>query len=330
MLSLLKQLKQSDTGFSWQSKGVLQLASSERIRKQINTLDLPVEYVRKVSAQTASELCGLDVTAEALFFEQAGWFRPADFCQRLLGLQSSHIQLHTRTRVDGLRFESDSWQLDCGEQQTLQVDAVVLANAAKVADFQQTDFLQLQQSRGQISYMPANELSQRIQCAVCYDGYVIPEQSGIHVLGATFDTTEQSQSVLVDDHVKNIHAANQWLGQLFTETDAEAVDGRVGFRAGTTDRLPLVGPVPALNYYQTHYNDLYKGKRADLYPDARYSPGLYVNVGHGARGLTSSLLSAEIIAAQLNNEPAPVSNKLLNALHPGRFLIRKYKKGKTD
>ena len=328
MLNVLNQIKQKDDSFSWQPHGVLQLASSERIKKQIQKLNMPDDYVCAVSAQQASEICGIDVGYEALFFATAGWFKPEDLCRRLLALQGDKIRLHTNIEVSELNYHQDEWQVVSADNDTVNVDAVVLANAAQVASFQQTAFLKLQIARGQISYLPANEQSKKLKCAVCHEGYVLPEHAGEHVMGATFDVGNQSLVISSGDHIKNVNSTNQWMSNLFSDVDMNALKGRVGFRATTVDRLPVAGAVPDLAYYQLEYNDLHKGKPEHKYPQARYLPGLYVNVGHGARGLTSSLLSAEIIAAQLNDEPVPVSNSVQYALHPARFIIRKYKKGK--
>ena len=53
-----------------------------------------------------------------------------------------------------------------------------------------------------------------------------------------------------------------------------------------------------------------------------YLPGLYLNIGHGSRGLAYCPLSAELLAGVINNEPLPMARELANALNPARFLIR--------
>jgi tRNA 5-methylaminomethyl-2-thiouridine biosynthesis bifunctional protein len=49
---------------------------------------------------------------------------------------------------------------------------------------------------------------------------------------------------------------------------------------------------------------------------------LYINAGHGAKGLVNAPLCAEIIASLICNEPAPVDCSLLSALDPNRFALR--------
>jgi len=50
--------------------------------------------------------------------------------------------------------------------------------------------------------------------------------------------------------------------------------------------------------------------------------GLYINAGHGAKGLVNAPLCAEIIASLICNEPVPVDCSLLSALDPNRFSLR--------
>ena len=278
MLNVLNHIKQKDDTFSWQPHGVLQLASSERIKKQIQKLDMPDSYVRTVSAQQASEICGIDVDYEALFFATAGWFKPEDLCRRLLALQGNNIRLHTNMDVSDLNYHRSEWQLVSADKDTVNVYAVVLANAAQVASFEQTYFLKLQIARGQISFLPVNQQSKKLKCAVCYEGYLLPEHEGEHIAGATFDAGNQSLAISMDDHIKNISTTNQWMNHLFVDIDKQAVNGRVGLRATTADRMPMVGAVPDQAFYQSVYSDLHKGKPEYQYPQARYLPGLYVNV----------------------------------------------------
>ena len=55
--------------------------------------------------------------------------------------------------------------------------------------------------------------------------------------------------------------------------------------------------------------------------------GLYAAVGYGSRGLIWSGLAAELIASQLEGEPAPLEADLLDALDPGRFVMKRLRHG---
>lgn len=69
-----------------------------------------------------------------------------------------------------------------------------------------------------------------------------------------------------------------------------AVQSWRGMRCTTPERLPLVGPVTV------------------------GAPGLWLNTGFGSRGLTWSVLCAELLAARLHGEPWPVAASLAKKL----------------
>ena len=53
----------------------------------------------------------------------------------------------------------------------------------------------------------------------------------------------------------------------------------------------------------------------------QYHNGLFLNIGHGAKGILSAPICGEIIAAQIDNQNI-VNTSLLNALHPNRLWLR--------
>ncbi len=73
----------------------------------------------------------------------------------------------------------------------------------------------------------------------------------------------------------------------------------------------------------------------DCFPDAKWATevdvsgnsarGLFMLGALGSRGLCSAPLCAEILAAQMSNEPIP----LVAALNPNRLWVRKLLKGKA-
>jgi tRNA 5-methylaminomethyl-2-thiouridine biosynthesis bifunctional protein len=65
-----------------------------------------------------------------------------------------------------------------------------------------------------------------------------------------------------------------------------------GTRCITADRLPLVGPL-----------------------DDSASPSLWLCIGLGSRGLSFSVLCAELLAARMGAEPLPVDARLAQALN---------------
>ena len=322
----LFRLKEKYPELNWQQGGVLQLASSDRIRKQIQKLDSVPDLVQALSAEQASEIAGVEIEAQALYFPQAGWINPVQLCHLLLKEAGESISLHTNTDVSSIHYADGAWQLlDENQSIIIHSDVVILANAGAACKFSQTAFLPLEHARGQISLIPASAHSKQLHCAICHDGYILPETHGEHVIGASFIAGDDSTDLRSEEDVENVRQLQESLPGLFGN-EIPVSTSRAALRATTADRLPLLGPVADEKFFTDNYHDLHKGKPASRYPNAKYLDGLYVNTGHGARGLTSAFLSAEIIASQLNHEPLVVSESIWQALCPSRFQIRSYRK----
>jgi tRNA 5-methylaminomethyl-2-thiouridine biosynthesis bifunctional protein len=322
----LARLKQQYPELDWQQGGVLQLACSERVSRQIGKLDCVPELAQVVSAEQASAIAGVEIDTQALYFPQAGWLDPVQLCQLLLMDAGENISLHTNTDVASIQCDDGVWQLlDAKQSLIINSDIVILANASVASQFLQTAYLPLEAARGQVSLIPATTHSKQLHCAICHEGYILPESHGEHVIGASFLAGDNSTEPRRTEDVENIRQLQQSLPRLFMN-EIPVANSRAALRATTTDRLPLLGPVADETFFADNYQDLHKGKAASNYPSAEYLDGLYVNTGHGARGLTSAFLAAEVIASQLNHEPLAIGDVIWQALCPSRFLIRKYRK----
>ncbi|WP_126454660.1 bifunctional tRNA (5-methylaminomethyl-2-thiouridine)(34)-methyltransferase MnmD/FAD-dependent 5-carboxymethylaminomethyl-2-thiouridine(34) oxidoreductase MnmC [Sulfuriflexus mobilis] len=323
----LNRLKQQYPELRWQQGGVLQLASSQRVRQQIERLDCAPELAQAISAEQASEIAGVEVTMPALYFPQAGWLDPVQSCQLLLCDAGDNVRLHTHSDVTSMQYVDGAWQLlDAEQSLILNAETVILANASAVSQFSQTAFLPIGHARGQISVIPASMHSKALRCAICHEGYILPATRGEHVIGASFLAGDDSVAPRHEEDEENIRQLQQSLPGLFAK-QIPIADHRAALRATTTDRLPLLGPVADEGFFAEHYHDLHKGKAAAQYPAAKYLDGLYVNAGHGARGLTSAFLAAEVIASQVNHEPLAVSESIWQVLSPSRLQIRGFRKG---
>ena len=100
--------------------------------------------------------------------------------------------------------------------------------------------------------------------------------------------------------------------------DAATLDGGVGFRCVATDRLPMVGAIVDIDRARADQAVLAGAHLADL-PRIR---GLYGAFAFASRGLSWSALAAEALASELDAEPSPLSQALLDAIDPGRFVIK--------
>jgi tRNA 5-methylaminomethyl-2-thiouridine biosynthesis bifunctional protein len=135
-----------------------------------------------------------------------------------------------------------------------------------------------------------------------------PAFEGIVCTGATYDDIADPLLLPSSQH-ENIRTARALLGEPALAGDAPLA-GRVGFRCIPPDRLPLAGALPAADE-----------ARRERLRDVPRHPGLYGLLGYASRGLIWAPYCAELLAAELQGEPAPLEAKLRAALDPGRFLL---------
>lgn len=319
----------------WQPSGVLQLAvnAKEKQRQQrfLEKQALPEELVRAVSTQEASQLAGTRAAAQGLYYPRAGWVRPGDLCRQLAS-RLPRLRLIQSTAVQRLDYTAEQgWQLTTQDSQPTY-DTVILAAAFANKEFAPTRWLPVKSIRGQVSHAtlpPLDLLSP--QTVVCAGGYVSPPDQGKLCFGASFNLHSADPELTISDHQSNLAELQSSLPDLVQELGVdkltpEQLDGRVGFRCTSPDYLPLVGPAPQVEQWQERYAPLQQNALWQSEDPAPNHPGLWLNLGHGSRGLASIPLSAELLASQICGETAPLETELVEALHPGRFILRELKR----
>ena len=113
------------------------------------------------------------------------------------------------------------------------------------------------------------------------------------------------------------------------QVDISDQQSRQGIRCVIRDHMPLLGNVPDFDALMQQYADLPDQLRHEhaVAPSPAY-PDLFVFGALGARGLSTAPLCAEILAAQIFDEPMPADDDVLSALHPNRFWVRKLLAGR--
>jgi len=308
----------------WHQTGGIQLASSERIKKQIANYPQDPSLAQVLDAPTASEISGVNIETQVHYFPQACCVFPQKILQQMIDEMGSALTITYNACVESISYKNKQWQLVINQHETINTPRLVLANAWQLKAFSQLDYVKLYPARGQLSYFKANQHSKKIKLPLSFDGYLMPESNNQHVSGASFVLGDSDTALRDEEFKSNLDDINSWLKDLFNADDIDG--GRVSVRAVTPDRVPVVGRVVDYQQASSDYADLSKGKPAHKYPRLKTLPGLYVNTGHGARGFTSAFLCAELLAAMICDEPLPVSNRVRYALHSARFLIRSLKK----
>ena len=314
-LSLLNHIEINDEDY--QQCGVLQLSFNERERKRIKTvIDEYHELVHEVNKNKASELSGIFIKYDGMFIPQAGWLNPAAFCEAL----TLHPNITRITNTEALYIEkaSEGWQVFSQKRRIAEAANLIIANATDAQDFKQTSQCEMQSVRGQITLLPATDISSPLKTVICTDGYLSPSRQGKHCLGATFSPNDKSTDIREIDHLSNLNMLKSLAPEMDeARYDVQALQGRASIRATTSDYMPLAGAILDIAKLKDH-PPRYNAPPSSL----PWLTGLYINAGHGAKGLVNAPLCAEIIASLICNEPAPVDYKLLSALDPNRFALR--------
>jgi tRNA 5-methylaminomethyl-2-thiouridine biosynthesis bifunctional protein len=321
-------------GADWDNCGVLQLAfdDKEAQRQAQLAAAFPADLLTNLDRSAAEANAGITLPAGGLLYPEAGWVHPPALCALLS--QQPTIQLHLHQEALELRREGDSWQAWNGEQLLTSASVVVLASAAEIKGFSQSAGLPLKRIRGQISRLPATTASRALSTVVCAEGYVAPVRQDEHTLGASFDFNSDDLTLNSADHASNLQLLEEISPELAKQLNAAALDpeqlqGRAAFRCTSPDYLPIVGPLADAAAFAEAYAVLSKDARQVPDTPCPWLDGLYINSGHGSRGLITAPLSGELIAAWLNDEPLPVPADVAQACHPNRFALRTLIRNKT-
>jgi tRNA 5-methylaminomethyl-2-thiouridine biosynthesis bifunctional protein len=320
-------LEQLQKGTDWDNCGVLQLAfdAKEAQRQTQLAAAFPTNLLTNLDRSAAEVKAGIPLPAGGLFYPEAGWVHPPALCALLS--QQPNIQLQLHQEALELRRDGDSWQAWNGEQLLASASVVVLASAAEIKGFSQSAGLPLKRIRGQISRLPATAASRALSTVVCAEGYVAPIRQDEHTLGASFDFNSNDLTLNSADHASNMQLLEEISPELSRALNAATLDpeqlqGRAAFRCTSPDYLPIVGPLADATAFAEAYAVLSKDARQVPDTPCPWLDGLYINSGHGSRGLITAPLSGELIAAWLNNEPLPVPAVVAQACHPNRFALR--------
>ncbi|TXI34565.1 MAG: bifunctional tRNA (5-methylaminomethyl-2-thiouridine)(34)-methyltransferase MnmD/FAD-dependent 5-carboxymethylaminomethyl-2-thiouridine(34) oxidoreductase MnmC, partial [Aquipseudomonas alcaligenes] len=320
-----RQLQHLQQGHDWDACGVLQLAfdAPEAGRQAKLAEAFPADLLHSLSREQAEARAGVALPAGGLFYPDAGWVHPPALCRQL----ASHprIRLLTHSEALELRRVDGRWQALDGERLLAEAPVAILAGAAEVRRFAAE--LPLKRIRGQISRLPQTARSAELACVVCAEGYVAPPRGGEHTLGASFDFHSQDCAPTAAEHAGNLELLREISADLAERLDTDRLDpaqleGRAAFRCTSPDYLPIVGPLADPAAFAESYAVLGKDARQVPNSPCPWRDGLYVNSGHGSRGLITAPLCGELLAAWLNDEPLPLPRAVAEACHPNRFLLR--------
>lgn len=323
--------------------GMLKL--DEQLSDEMLALN-PEAYSRQnVNAEQASQLSGITTHHNGIHYPESGWIDPLAICQSLTA--HPNIRFFGKTKISALQHHKASWTVECEsprdkdkgndeEKDTannITADITIIATGQISHQFEKTSWLPLRSMRGQTTTLPATPTSSNLAMAVCQRGYITPADNGSHSIGATYAIKDDNPKVLTADHQINIDNLNimlsdnsPWQNEL-EKQPVDNLEGRVGFRCVAPDYLPIVGPIPASEVFKLQFACLKKDAKQTPSQLASLESGLFVSTGYGSHGYTTAPLASEILLAQIEGSPMPISDKLRQSIAPARFLVRQLIRG---
>ncbi len=310
--------------------GSFQQVADEGELQRMAALLAPVpDLAQVVDAVRASELLGVSQDLPGYWYPGSGWLNPPAVCRALLTGEDIELVEHCGNLQ--LAVTAQGWLAQAADGRCWQADCAIVATGTAASRFPDLDWLPLRGIRGQTSDLPASGPWRTLRAVLCHEGYIPPPRGASQTIGASFDTRGKSTRLRPEDQRHNLQglarAVPGWRAAL-DQLDGETLPGRVGFRCASPDYLPLVGPVPDRAAFLHNFAALGKNAKQDIRRTGDYVSGLYLNTGHGSRGLSSTPLAGELLASLICAEPLPLSRELYRALAPARFTIRDIRRGK--
>lgn len=311
-LNLLQNLPASHQFFD--ACGQIQLAFNAR--EKVNQAVLANLYKLQVlNANEASKIAGIILKIGGLYLPQAGWVKPAVLCEALCSL----VLINKKITTNALKIEkiANHWRVLDAQNNKFEADNVVICNANDIKQFPQCLSIEITSVRGQVNFFAANTLSKNLKTIICSDHSLSPAVDGAHSIGTSYAPNDTNPEISAADTRENLNALRTIAPETYQNIDQNYVHGRVAWRSTTADYMPLAGQL--LDDEKLRANPpRYNANPADL----PWLQGLYVNAGHGSKGMITAPICSELIACLICNSALPAEIKLASRLNPSRFLLR--------
>lgn len=314
-LDMLNQLPSDQALFN--ACGLIQLAfdAREQARQQALSQQDSFAFLQHLDANAASATAGIELKTGGIYLPQSGWLRPAALCKALTS--SSLVTTHISTNALEIKKNANQWQVVDDKNTAFEADVVVMCNANDIKQFKSCASVQITPVRGQVNFFVQNNFSQKIQTIICSDHYLSPVVDGLHSIGTTYAPNDTNPHLSDTDTRENLNALRVISPDIYSHLDKSTLSGRVAWRSHTLDYLPLAGQLldeKAIRAKPPRHN----ANPADL----PWLQGLYVNAGHGSKGMITAPICGELIASLITHSNHPVERTLASKLYPSRFLLR--------
>lgn len=326
---LYNNLLSSGFNFDYDWCGVLQHAVKKPLADKHENLAQkqlwPTQLMHNVTAEQGDEIAGVKTGYSGVFFEQGGWVNPPQLVNAMLSAANSINPFKSvfNCNIKQLKKTDSGWFLLTNDEQLGPFSDVIICAGEHSDSFEQTKALPIVGVRGQVSHVQASEQSRKLKTVLCHKGYFTPAYLDHHCMGATFEKNTKSRQVTALDNQLNQEQLLSFYQQSeFASTLGNITSAKAAVRCTFIDHLPMAGQWCEQSDYITAFANLRLGKRYQYQQLTKSQQGLHIFTGFGARALCSAPLSAEHLISCLNNEPRPLSERVSQAIHPARFIVR--------
>lgn len=264
-------------GIDYERCGSLHLVTDgekeKKFSRALENWGWDAEHMRSLNADDASIVAGIPLNHAALYLPEGACVNPAKLCAAY-----SKDVLLAKEKHDA--------------------DITIYAHGASIPSDPAFEWLPVQTVRGQITCVKATPQSADLKTNLCYGGYLSPPRDGIHVVGSTFQKWMVDTTICTEDDRANIEK----LRGIWPQVEGMDVSGhRAALRSASSDRFPVIGPVPDRS-------------------------GQLITTAFGSHGIIGSLLGAHILADYLRGGPFSVGKSTLKALGGERFEAREIRR----
>lgn len=246
--------------------------------------------------------------------------QPQNLCLAL----AKNLEIYYGYEYKSLKQLQSCYEVNFGNLKTIKADVVMFANGNRAKELFISEFsdayMQLSSVRGQTTlvdeFMSLNRpLSAR--------GYITKAINGVQLVGASYARGDDDALPRSSDDDENIALVDEFL----SNKKPNIIGSNVGFRGYSGDRFPIIGGIHNASEYIKIYNSLLWTKNKPSNKSPVYYQNLLISAAHGSRGLSTSILGANILLDMVLGRQICVKKSTINALNPSRFIIRKLKKG---
>lgn len=326
---LYKQLLNDGFSFDHSWCGVLQHAVKQPLVDRHENLAQqqlwPQTLMRNVTAEQGDTIAGVTTGYSGVYFEQGGWVNPPQLVNAMLSAAHclSPYKSTFNCHIEQLKKTSNGWLLFSNGKQFGPFSDVIICAGEHSDAFAQTKALPIVGVRGQVSHVQASEQSTKLKTVLCHKGYFTPAYLDHHCMGATFEKNTKSRQVTEQDNLSNREQLLNFYGHCnFATSLGNITAAKAAVRCSFIDHLPMAGEWVEQSDYLTAFANLRLGKRYQYQALSKKQQGLHIFTGFGARALCSAPLCSEHLISSLNNEPRPLSERVSQAIHPARFIVR--------